>query len=88
MQDFPSATDVGIRRVPAEEDAGGEASEWELRECREREEEREAEVDELGAAGELGAGRSRRCSCLRPHLWRPQEMSGGRTSVSFVTPFL
>jgi len=37
--------------VLAEEDAGSEASEWELRE---REEEREAEAEELGA--ELGAG--------------------------------
>ena len=53
--DFLSATDVG-RRVPAEEDAESVASEWELRERREREEEREAEAEELGAAGELGAG--------------------------------
>jgi len=48
--DLLSATDVG-RRVPAEEDAGSEASEWEPREPREREEEREA--DELGAGEEL-----------------------------------
>jgi hypothetical protein len=53
--DFLSTTDVG-RRVPAAEDAGSEASEWELRERREREEEREAEAEELDAAGELGAG--------------------------------
>jgi len=39
----------------AEEDAGNEASEWELRERREREEQREAEAEELGAVGELGA---------------------------------
>ena len=31
-------------------------SEWELRERREREEEREVEAEELRAAGELGAG--------------------------------
>ena len=40
------------RRVlpaPAEEDARSEASEWELRERREREEERAAEAEELGA---------------------------------------
>jgi len=49
--DFLTATDVG-RRVPAEEDAGSDASEWELRERREREEEREAGTEELGA--ELG----------------------------------
>jgi len=37
--DFLTATEVG-RRVLAEEDAGSEASEWELRERREWEEER------------------------------------------------
>jgi hypothetical protein len=36
----------------AEEDAQGEASEWELWERREREEERRAEAKELGAGGE------------------------------------
>jgi len=36
-----SLLDVG-RRVTAEEDAGGEVSEWELRERQEWEEEREA----------------------------------------------
>jgi hypothetical protein len=48
--DFLSSTDVG-RMAPgpaAEEDAGSEASEWELRERREREEERRAEAEELG----------------------------------------
>ena len=34
--DFLSATDVG-KLVPAGEDTGSEESEWELRECRERE---------------------------------------------------
>ena len=41
---------------PAENDAGSEALEWELRERREREEERGAEAEELGAEGEFGAG--------------------------------
>ena len=41
--------------MPVEEDAGSEASDWELRERRERGEEREAEAGELGAAGELCA---------------------------------
>ena len=41
-------TDVG-RRVPAEDDAGSEASEWGLRERRERDEER-------GGCGGAGAG--------------------------------
>jgi hypothetical protein len=47
--DFLATTDVG-RRVPApdEEDAQSEASEWELRERREREEERRAEAEQLG----------------------------------------
>ena len=49
--DFLSTTDVG-RLVPSEEDAGSEASEWELRERREREEERRADAEELGAEGE------------------------------------
>ena len=53
--DFLSTTDVG-RLAPTEEDAGSEVSQWECRECREREEERRAEAEELGAAGELGAG--------------------------------
>jgi len=34
-----------------EDDAGSLASEWELRERREREVEQEAEAEELGAAG-------------------------------------
>jgi len=48
--DFLSTTDVG-RQVPvaAEEDAESEVSEWELWERREREGEREAEVQRLGA---------------------------------------
>jgi hypothetical protein len=47
--DFLSTTDVG-RRVPspAGEDAQSEASEWEIRERREREEERRVEAEELG----------------------------------------
>jgi hypothetical protein len=48
--DFLATTDVG-RRVPApvEEDVQSEVSEWELRERREREEERAAEAEGLGA---------------------------------------
>jgi len=38
--------------VPAEDDAGSEASEWELRERREREEERRSEVEELDVENE------------------------------------
>jgi hypothetical protein len=51
--DFLSTTDVG-RLVPApvEEDTQSEASEWELQERSEREEERRQEAEELGAGGE------------------------------------
>jgi len=50
--DFLSSIDVR-RLVPPEEetDVGSEASKWELRERREREEGSEAEVQALGAEG-------------------------------------
>ena len=67
VPDFLTATDVG-RRVLAEEDAGSEASEWELREHREQEEEGEAKAEELGA--ELGAGEE-----LPPFLTTPVLMA-------------
>ena len=55
--DFLTAMDVGRLVPPVEEDgAGSKTSEWELRERREPEEEQEAETEELGAAGGLGAG--------------------------------
>jgi len=48
--DFLSTTDIGrLALAPVEEDAQCEASEWEVRERREREEEREAETERLGA---------------------------------------
>jgi ribonuclease HI len=51
--DFLSTTDVGrLAPAPVEEDAQSEASEWELRERGEREEERRAEDEGLGAEGE------------------------------------
>ena len=57
MLDFLSSTDVG-RLVPAVEegDAGSDVSEWELRECRDREEELRAEAAVLSAEDELGDG--------------------------------
>ena len=55
--DFLTSTDVGRLVPPLEEgDEGSEVSEWGLRVRPEREEEREVEAEELGAAGELGAG--------------------------------
>jgi len=46
--------------VPPEDegkgDAGSEVSEWELRERREREDERRVEAEELGAGEEWGGG--------------------------------
>ena len=48
--DFLSTTEVGrLVPTPAEEDVQSEASEWELRERREREEEKGAEAERLGA---------------------------------------
>jgi len=45
-------------------------SEWELRESRERGEEREVEAEKMGTAGELGVGGgSYRCSYPRLPSW-------------------
>jgi hypothetical protein len=50
---LPLTTDVGrLIPAPAEEGAGSEVSEWELRERIEREEEWRVEAKELGAEGE------------------------------------
>jgi len=56
--DFLSAADVGRLVPPLEEkgDAGSEVSEWELRECRERQEEREGDAEALGAVDDKGDG--------------------------------
>jgi len=55
--DFLSSTDVGRPVLPLEEgDAGSEVSLRELWERQEREEEREVEAEELGAAGAVVAG--------------------------------
>jgi len=48
--DFLFATNVA-RLVPAREDAWSAASDWDLRERGEREEERRVEAEELGAEG-------------------------------------
>jgi hypothetical protein len=51
--DFLATTDVGRRVLPpVENDAESEASAWELRKRREREEERRVEAEELGAGVE------------------------------------
>jgi len=51
--DFLSTTEVGrLVPPPAEEDAQNEVPEWELRERREREEERRAEAERLGTGVE------------------------------------
>ena len=72
------------RLVPAEEDAGSEVSGWELRELWEREEERRAEAEELGAVGELGDGEELPCSYPRPRSWLRQMRIRGRNTFSFV----
>jgi hypothetical protein len=51
--DFLAATDVGRRIMTAAEDGTqSEASEWELRERREREDERRQEAEGMGAEDE------------------------------------
>jgi len=50
--DFLTTTEVGKTVPVVEEDAGSEASEWELRERTEREEERRAEAEVLGTGEE------------------------------------
>jgi hypothetical protein len=53
VPDFLSTTDVGrLAPTPVEEDAQSEASEWERRERREREEERRQGAEELGIGRE------------------------------------
>jgi len=53
VPDFLSTTVVGrLVPAPAEEDARSEASEWERRERRKRQEERRVEAEGLGAGGE------------------------------------
>ena len=58
MLDFRSSTDAGglVPMLKEEDDAGSEASEWELRERRERQEEREGEAEALGAVDDMGDG--------------------------------
>lgn len=53
--DSSSTTDVG-RLEPAKDDAESEASEWELPERREREEERRVEAEELGLVKRIRGG--------------------------------
>ena len=80
---FLSATTVG-KLVPPGDDAGSEVSEWELRERREREEERRAEAEELGAAGDWAPWRNNRCSYPCPPSWHPPKMRRDRGTG---TPF-
>ena len=58
MLDFLSSTDVGkiVPTAEVEDNAESDVSEGELRERGEREEEREAEVGELGAEDDRDAG--------------------------------
>ena len=56
--DFLSSMDVGRLVPPLEEEgnAGSEVSEWELRELRERQEERKGEAEALGVVDDMGDG--------------------------------
>jgi hypothetical protein len=58
---------------------GSEVSEWELRERRQREEERRAEAEELGG--------NNPCSSPRPPSWRPRTRFRERITVSFLLSF-
>ena len=59
--DFLSSTDVGrlVSPLKKDDDAGSEVTEWELRERRERQEEREGEAEALGAVDDMGDGEER-----------------------------
>jgi len=50
--EFLTSTEVGKTVPVVDDDAGSEASEWELRERTEREEERRAEAEALGTGEE------------------------------------
>ena len=76
--DFLSTTDVG-RLVPAEEDAGSEASEWELRGLREREEERRPRS--------CAEGEEQPPFLPTPSFMASAEEDRGRVSISFVLSF-
>jgi len=85
--DFLTATDVGWLVPPVEEeDAGSQVSEWELRERREWKEEWEAEVEELGAAGELGCWGGTAAVPTHPPSWHQRAWSRGWAPV-FVRYF-
>jgi hypothetical protein len=72
--DFLSSTDIG-KIVPAveEDGAGSEVSEWEFREGREREEERGAEAEALGAEDEGDAGEELRLFLPTPSFMASAE---------------
>jgi len=86
MLGFLASAGVGeiVPTVVEEDDAGSEASEWERRERRERGEVREAGVEALGDAGELGPGRNRHCSHRPRRSWRRRRRDRGR--VRFLFP--
>ena len=80
--DFLSTTEAG-RRVPVEDDAEREGSEWELRERQEREEDREAEAAELGPGEE-----ELPLFYLCPPSWHPQTRLGGGPRVLLFLSFV
>jgi hypothetical protein len=75
MLDFLSSTDVGkiVPTAEVEDNAGSEASEWELRARGEREEEREAEVGALGAGDDGEAREGHRLFLPTPPFTAPAE---------------
>jgi len=84
--EFLSTTDVG-RLVWTEEDARSETTKWELRELRERGDERRAEAEELGAAGGLSAGEELPLFLPTPSFMSSVDEGWGRGTISFVISF-
>ena len=83
--DFLSSTDVSkiVPTADVEDNAGGGASEGELREKGEREEEREPEVVALGTGNDGQAREEHRLFLLTPPFMVWLKRSRGRMGVSF-----
>ena len=79
--DFLTTTSVGKIVPTAEEDVGSEASEWELRERMEREEESSTEAEALGTEEEGTPGKNPRSSFPPPRSWHRREWSRGEVAL-------
>jgi len=84
--DFHTSTNIGMSAPPLEEfDAGSEVPEWEHRESRDRDEEREAAA--FRAAREVGVGEgSCRCYCRCYPTWYRQVRRRGWMAFPLLLP--